>query len=57
VFAVNVPVGETMEAGDEIAREMGVELVEGVTVAVVVAVWPTMTYEIGEKVTVAGVTS
>jgi hypothetical protein len=54
VVVVKVSVGETMEAGAEIESEIGVVLVwlfPVETVAVVVAVCPTITLEIVEKVT------
>jgi hypothetical protein len=51
VFVVNVPVGLTTAAGLEMDRDIGVELFGGLTVAVVVAVWPMMTYGMSENKT------
>lgn len=57
VLEVNVPVGLTIAAELVMVSEIGVELFEGVTVAVVVAVWPTATPEILENETLGvGVT-
>lgn len=52
VFCVNVPVGLTMAAGLVMESEMGVVLLEGVTVTFVVVVAPIATLGIPEKETV-----
>ncbi len=54
VLLVNVPVGVTIAAGLEIESEIGIELPDGLTVAFVVAVWPTKTELIVENETVGG---